>query len=1517
MINLFPARAACHVAAAAALCIGRQAIKSFAIAAAACVLLASELPANAASQPAYVANGGLATANSVSSITPSLPASPNARDLLVLQIGVGDTVTFSISPSAWTSLGTQSYAGHTTAVYWAVYTPGMAAPTVSWTGQATATAVISEFAGVANSPIGAVGTISYDNWGDHTSAAVTTSNANSLVLLSDIAANFPNLTAPPNWNQALALNWAGGSQTLDYKTIASSGTSSGSTSSSGAAAAWFTQQFEVLASPAASSPTASLTANPTSITAGQSSTLTWSSTNATSCTGTGFSTGNAVSGSVSVTPATTRTYAVSCTNGSASASANAIVTVTGTAPTASLTANPASITSGQSSTLTWSSTNATSCTGTGFSTGNAVSGSVGVAPATTATYSVTCSNGSTSASANATVTVNPSAGTTLVQSVSLTAPKRNNWSGYNGMQFTTGSTGITVSQLGRWVIAGNIQSHQLELVDASTGSVLAATTLNTAGLPAGFAYAPLPSPVTLSANHSYYLVSLETVGGDYWYDNSQITTPTSLVRSIDHGIFSYSGAWYPGGLADNAYVPTDLIGALTTSTAPTASLTANPASITSGQSSTLSWSSANAATCTGTGFSTGNAISGLVVVAPTTTTTYSVACTNGSASATANATVTVPGAAPTATISANPTSITSGQPSTLTWSSTNATSCTGTGFSTGNALSGSVSVTPATTTSYFVTCTNGSASASMNATVTVTGTAPTASLTANPTSISSGQSSTLTWSSTNSISCTGSGFSTGNAISGSVSVSPTITTGYSVSCTDGSTIATANATVSLGGSSGVSMDVAPGPFNSWLNVQTKYGAVGDGVHDDTNNIQSALSAAQNNAAVVYFPAGTYKITSTLAILNTTGVGMMGHSSADTTLKWAGASGGTMFDVSGWNEGAVERLTFDGNNIAAFLHYSVSAQSSSGLFYLDNVFKNAQYGMLLGSGTTDDAERFILRNTFNNLSTAAISAQSNNALDIWPFYSTFNNNAIGVEGTYGNAFCIFCNFSANTIDIHGGGTVQGTVSWGNYSTGSRQHLLIDGCGSDNGYSVVQDDTIVNVTGSSSPIASSCGGAPMLVLHNQIGTNITPVISQNTGSGNGADILGVNNLFTKASGGMSATGTSSRVIEVGSTYSGAVTGIENVITPAPPATGTILEPSSATGSAIQALINTANTSYKGQRPVIHLGANIYNVVSAIIIPANLDVVVIGDAYGTNVNWTGPASGAVFQCNSPCKAYFMDMRITAPTGVDAVLIGTEDSAGSYVNVWYLAAQNTGSGVLVDALNNTAVNLYGLNTYTAGTNLALSVTGNNTLTAQARTAVFAGTISNSYPYTGALIGANNCPNLVMRNAWMEKDAYLGTFTCGNISFDAGQFAPSAASAGGYMMSLNGFNGKFSMLNFQFSNGGTDAQPPQIIGSTANTNVLFGMNWFRLASGPAYDSGWSTGVNTHGLMNWTGAFPTPITPDKYGTPNNSFITSMLNQMMSVEPMRDTATASGVTAAVIQNVFVQGSAAPLHVKTGI
>src|SRR3990170_3141800 len=46
----------------------------------------------------------------------------------------------------------------------------------------------------------------------------------------------------------------------------------------------------------------------------------------------------------------------------------------------------------------------------------------------------------------------------------------------------------------------------------------------------------------------------------------------------------------------------------------------------------------------------------------------------------------------------------------------------------------------------------------------------------------------------------------------------------------------------------------------------EFGAVGDGVADDTDAIQQAIDAQQNRAnKIVYFPPGTYRITRTLVV----------------------------------------------------------------------------------------------------------------------------------------------------------------------------------------------------------------------------------------------------------------------------------------------------------------------------------------------------------------------------------------------------------------------------------------------------------------------------------------------------------------------------------------------------------------------------------------------------------------------------------------------------------------------------
>ena len=164
-------------------------------------------------------------------------------------------------------------------------------------------------------------------------------------------------------------------------------------------------------SPSMTAPTTSLRAAPTSIASGGSSTLTWSSTNATSCAASGAWSGAKATSGTQSTGAITMpsSYSLTCTGtGGTSVASTVMVNII---PIATLVASPSVIASGGTSTLTWSSTNATSCTasgaGAGWSGAKATSGtqSTGALTATTS-YSLSCSGaGGTSSVVTATVMI--------------------------------------------------------------------------------------------------------------------------------------------------------------------------------------------------------------------------------------------------------------------------------------------------------------------------------------------------------------------------------------------------------------------------------------------------------------------------------------------------------------------------------------------------------------------------------------------------------------------------------------------------------------------------------------------------------------------------------------------------------------------------------------------------------------------------------------------------------------------------------------------------------------------------------------------------------------------------------------------------------------------------------------------------------------------------------------------------------------------------------------------------------
>jgi len=170
-------------------------------------------------------------------------------------------------------------------------------------------------------------------------------------------------------------------------------------------------------------PTVDLTADSTSIAYNTATTLRWSTSNVTSsCTASGDWSGSKSSsgGSIGTGNLTSsKTYNISCPgalNSTATDSVTVNVGAAPSAPTVTLSANPTSVSSGGSTTLTWSSTNATSCTataGAGFSTGGATSGSDASSSLTSnTTFTVSCTGAGGTGTASASVTVSPESNNT-------------------------------------------------------------------------------------------------------------------------------------------------------------------------------------------------------------------------------------------------------------------------------------------------------------------------------------------------------------------------------------------------------------------------------------------------------------------------------------------------------------------------------------------------------------------------------------------------------------------------------------------------------------------------------------------------------------------------------------------------------------------------------------------------------------------------------------------------------------------------------------------------------------------------------------------------------------------------------------------------------------------------------------------------------------------------------------------------------------------------------------------------
>lgn len=335
-------------------------------------------------------------------------------------------------------------------------------------------------------------------------------------------------------------------------------------------------------------PTVTLTANPTTIDEGESSTLSWVSHNATHCEASlGWSGAKNTSGSQTVSPDETTVYHIDCTGPGGVGGDDVTVTVEEDepdAPTVEITADPTTITAGSSSTLEWESTNADSCTASnGWGGSKAIDGSQSVTPSVTTTYTITCAGDGGSASDSVTVSVNQSE----EETATLTLVK----------------------------VVVNDDSGEAEADD---------WTLVADG----------PSDISGTSGSSAVTDAVVEVGT---YNLSETGGPGGYTASI------YSCQKNDGpDVLGNSITLADGDEATCTITnndnedeedAPTVNLVASPTTVhersAGSATTTLTWTTSNASSCTASGgsFTGSKATSSTQIVTPTATTTYTLECT--------------------------------------------------------------------------------------------------------------------------------------------------------------------------------------------------------------------------------------------------------------------------------------------------------------------------------------------------------------------------------------------------------------------------------------------------------------------------------------------------------------------------------------------------------------------------------------------------------------------------------------------------------------------------------------------------------------------------------------------------------------------------------------------------------------------------------------------------------------------------------------------------------------------------
>ena len=536
-------------------------------------------------------------------------------------------------------------------------------------------------------------------------------------------------------------------------------------------------------------PEVSLTADKPVINKGEATTLNWTSKNATSCTIDPEIGSVDMNGSISVTPSETTTYKITA-KGQVSSTTEEVTVTVKELPTVSFSTDKTGILKGDSATLSWASENATSCTiepGIGTVT---LSGFLYVTPLTTTTYTVTAADGVNTDTKEVTITVTdpPVVNLTIDKTAILRGESATlSWTSENVLTCSISSGIGNVSQNGSFTITPSATTSYTITAIGPYSQTTAVVTITVHEKPV----------VTFSVDKS----TIEKGDSAVLSWSSEHATSCSIEPATGNTGLTGTLPIIPLQTttytitASNAQTSVTKSITVTVVDPPTVTINASATTITKGESVTLTWSSDNTISCSiDTGIGTVNS-NGSESVTPSETTTYTITAKGRFSSKTAAVTITVY-ERPTVTFSVDKSAIEKGSSATLSWNSEHATSCSIEPATGSTGLSGTLSVTPAVTTTYTITASNTHTSVTKSLTIIVVE-PPAVTLSTSSDAITMGESATITWSSDNAQSCTIDNGIEIVDLNGSVSITPTETTTYTITAKGEFSAVTAEVTISV------------------------------------------------------------------------------------------------------------------------------------------------------------------------------------------------------------------------------------------------------------------------------------------------------------------------------------------------------------------------------------------------------------------------------------------------------------------------------------------------------------------------------------------------------------------------------------------------------------------------------------------------------------------------------------------------------------------------------------------------